>query len=305
MKVNYILHEREDLIRMVPVYKIGKTADLVKRKRGYPKGSEFLFVKKSKHMKLVEDHALILFKTLFKHRLDRGREYFEGDFNSMERFMNVLIEHYNTAVNEQDIIEIEKNAKENDAASIIQKYWKKYNIKKIKACVVIQKQYRKYVFNKENFKVQTFIDNNICKRNDNFLKLRDVKKLWNSGIKNKMKDDEIIVRFCKFLGLISIEKSNLGWQNKDFKTCKEKKNDETKKNDPVYKVIHDNFIITRNDDDYISYKDIENLVKDKGLFSTPKDLGIRLESYGFSKAEKKINKQTVRLRQGIRNKINE
>ena len=35
MKINYILHEREDLIRNIPVYKIGRTDNLVQRKRGY------------------------------------------------------------------------------------------------------------------------------------------------------------------------------------------------------------------------------------------------------------------------------
>lgn len=307
MKCNYIVHEREYYIRNIPIYKIGRTLDLFQRKKAYPKGSVFLYAQVSQHIQLVENHAVILFKTLFKHRKDLGREYFEGDFYSMKRFMDSLIEHYRTAVPDSEILEMERNAVENDSASVIQKYWRNHHEKKIKASIMIQKYFRKYIFNKKNAGIQNFVDENICIVNDKFLKLKDVKKLWNSGSKNnKMKDDEIVFRFCQYLGKIGLYKSALGWQNKDFKSPKQKKIDEVRQNDPIYKLLAKNFIITGNKNDYVTYKDVENVVKNGNLFSTPQNLGAKLTSMCFLPDRIRVNKSSNKtsVRYGLNYKNN-
>lgn len=67
-------------------------------------------------------------------------------------------------------------------------------------------------------------------------------------------------------------------------------------------ILMDGFDITRDDEDCISFPKIQSYVKDKGLTLSPKKLGEELSSLGFQKGEKKINKQTIRLRFGIREK---
>lgn len=50
IECNYLVHEREDYIRSINVYKLGKSGDVFDRLQGYPKGSKLVFMSSSFHM---------------------------------------------------------------------------------------------------------------------------------------------------------------------------------------------------------------------------------------------------------------
>lgn len=84
---NYILHERDDYNRQINIFKIGLTGNVFRRIPQYPKGSKLVFMSSSPHMELVETKLIQVFSIMFIQRLDRGREYFEGDLETMKKIM--------------------------------------------------------------------------------------------------------------------------------------------------------------------------------------------------------------------------
>lgn len=119
---NYIVQERDDYLRQINVYKIGKSKNIFKRMPGYPKGSKLLYLSVTPHMVIVENKLIELFSTLFIQRKDRGREYFEGDFQIMKNLMENMINYYESI----NPIVIDKNIifRKTKAAITIQRFWK-------------------------------------------------------------------------------------------------------------------------------------------------------------------------------------
>ncbi len=300
---NYICITREFINSKQSIYKLGKSSNFEQRKKSYPKGTQFKYVMESPHMSLVENHAITLFKTLFKHRPDIGREYFEGDFNSMKRFMDCLIEHYRISVSIDNLVEMERDIIKENAVSVIQKYYREFRIKKIKASMIIQKYWKKYQLEKNNKNIENFVGNNILVRKDKFLKLKDIKKLWNTENNNrKLNDYEISNLFQNHLGKMNMSEGSLGWQNKDFKTAKEIMADKNKENDMIYKIIKQNFLITDNDDDNVSFESIYDFVINKGIQLSKKKIGLKLNDLGFKSDDIKINNKTAKVRLGLKYK---
>lgn len=83
----YIIQLRESIRLCEDVYKIGKTKDIYKRAKQYPKGSKVMMVIEVEDCNISERDVLNAFKVKFKQRRDLGTEYFEGKLNEM-------IDHY-------------------------------------------------------------------------------------------------------------------------------------------------------------------------------------------------------------------
>jgi hypothetical protein len=75
----YLLIEREFISSKQNVFKIGKSIDVMKRFRSYPKGSKLLSISLCKNHHNSEKHLKKVFMEKFIHREDIGQEYFEGD----------------------------------------------------------------------------------------------------------------------------------------------------------------------------------------------------------------------------------
>ncbi len=82
----YIIHTRECIRMGENVYKIGRTAQkYTKRALSYPKGSELKIQKGVKNSKMMEKKIIIELAKKFNRRTDLGNEYFEGDYNEIEK----------------------------------------------------------------------------------------------------------------------------------------------------------------------------------------------------------------------------
>ncbi len=80
----YLLIEREFIILQQPVYKVGRTAKKVDhRVKQYPKGSLLLYSGYVMDTKNAETMVLHALRQIFLNRKDIGREYFEGDKESI------------------------------------------------------------------------------------------------------------------------------------------------------------------------------------------------------------------------------
>ncbi len=79
----YIIKLREFIVYDVPVYKIGKTRDIIRRVRQYPKNSKLVQCNYTNDMHRAEKKMIAKFKKQFKQRKDIGTEYFEGDLDAM------------------------------------------------------------------------------------------------------------------------------------------------------------------------------------------------------------------------------
>lgn len=199
---NYIVHEREDYIRQINVYKIGKSKNIFKRMPGYPKGSKLLYMSATHNMMIVETKLIEIFSTIFIQRKDRGREYFQGDYKIMKGIMDKIIDHYdsiNPFITDKEIIE-----------------------RKIKASVVIQRGWRSYLTSKKNKNDFSIIKNflnesRIINKPDSFLKVKEIRLLWNASNDTKnFTNIEISNYLSPFLGKITIQDGILGWKNKAF-----------------------------------------------------------------------------------------
>ena len=80
----YLLKEREFIKTDEPIYKIRKTKqENTKRMLQYPKNSVLLCLEICSNCDVLEPILINLFKEKYKHRVDIGDEYFEGDFKLM------------------------------------------------------------------------------------------------------------------------------------------------------------------------------------------------------------------------------
>jgi hypothetical protein len=88
----YLLREREFIDLNEPIYKLGKTIQQPNtRLAGYPKGSEVLLFIDVKNCHSAEKALMQRFDSRYFHCKDIGREYYEGDLNSMKRdFFDVV-----------------------------------------------------------------------------------------------------------------------------------------------------------------------------------------------------------------------
>ena len=79
----YIIREREFIRMDEPVYKIGRTGNITKRVKQYPKGSELIISFPCKDMCGFESEIIRNFRCVFTRKLEYGTEYFEGDIKEM------------------------------------------------------------------------------------------------------------------------------------------------------------------------------------------------------------------------------
>lgn len=84
----YMLVEREFIRAREQVCKIGRSKDVSKRFRQYPKGSKLLIATFTKDHFEAELELISLFIKTFKQRADIGREYFEGPLLRMMASFN-------------------------------------------------------------------------------------------------------------------------------------------------------------------------------------------------------------------------
>lgn len=230
IECNYLVHEREDYIRKINVYKLGKSGDVFSRMSGYPKGSKLVFMSSSSHMLLVENELIKIFSNIFIQRTDRGREYFEGNLETMKKIMAEIIAHFNNTIPvvDNNSIKYEITQEKRDAGLIIQKYAKNY---------LISKKNKKIFLMTKNF----IKDSRIVKNNQSFLKVKDVRLLWNTKNNTNLTQGEISCLLSPVFGNITVINGFLVWENRTIGIGQYKDNilhqgeDETSQN----KVIDD------------------------------------------------------------------
>ena len=90
----YLLQEREFIKTKENIYKIGMTKqENLERFHQYPKSSVLLLQTICKDCKKIETLVLKKFKETFKQRKDIGNEYFEGNYNTMMKIINSIVEN--------------------------------------------------------------------------------------------------------------------------------------------------------------------------------------------------------------------
>lgn len=95
----YVIWLREFLQQNEPVYKVGRTINLHKRTRQYPKGSRQLFSVWTEDTCKAESNVCSELALYFIHRTDIGREYFEGSF---ERLVDIIWDTVKTLETDQN-----------------------------------------------------------------------------------------------------------------------------------------------------------------------------------------------------------
>jgi hypothetical protein len=88
----YIIHEREFIRLNEDVYKVGRTQNLMRRIKDYPKDSELIYCYKVDNIITIEKKVLEELPKHFIHRRDIGSEYFEGNRNAIIRIISKLLE---------------------------------------------------------------------------------------------------------------------------------------------------------------------------------------------------------------------
>ena len=84
----YLLQEREFIKTGEPIYKLGKTTKTIQeRLQGYPKGSRLILCIEVEDCHEKEKKLLDKFRREFKLRKDIGNEYFEGDKQTMMKYI--------------------------------------------------------------------------------------------------------------------------------------------------------------------------------------------------------------------------
>jgi hypothetical protein len=87
----YIIHVREFHLQNRPIYKIGRTSDILKRFAQYPKNSKLLFVLPTTDAITFERLVLGSFRNKYIHNTEYGKEYFEGDLTNMINTMTRIV----------------------------------------------------------------------------------------------------------------------------------------------------------------------------------------------------------------------
>lgn len=83
----YLVWQREFVNRNEPVYKVGRTGNIITRMLQYPKGSEVVLAVCTCDMFASELKVRTELSDYFINRTDIGREYYEGDVN---RMLNII-----------------------------------------------------------------------------------------------------------------------------------------------------------------------------------------------------------------------
>lgn len=90
----YLIHPRQFQDLKKNIYKPGHSTQKKGRRLGqYQRGKKILLEKLVNNSIKLEKIILKVFKEKFIHRLDYGREYFEGDANEMLEIMNEIIQN--------------------------------------------------------------------------------------------------------------------------------------------------------------------------------------------------------------------
>jgi len=79
----YLAQTRDCFDKDNNVFKIGRTADVLKRQRGYPKGTIFIYNRLCVNAQEMESRILTKAAALYKRRTDYGNEYFEAELNAL------------------------------------------------------------------------------------------------------------------------------------------------------------------------------------------------------------------------------
>ena len=79
----YLLQEREFIKSSSEVCKVGRTQDVIKRFKQYPKGSMLLWCVYTKDCVDAEKKAIKMLADHFKPRKDIGQESFEGSIEEV------------------------------------------------------------------------------------------------------------------------------------------------------------------------------------------------------------------------------
>lgn len=95
----YLLQEREFKRLKEPVYKIGKTKRLKSRLKKYPKNSDIILFIKVNNCDKIEEILLKIFNKTYIQRNEYGKEYFEGNLNSM---IQLIIKIIDREINHQE-----------------------------------------------------------------------------------------------------------------------------------------------------------------------------------------------------------
>lgn len=74
----YIIQIREFVKTNEPIYKVGRTCDIIRRYSQYPKSSRLLYLIPCNNLVKQERKLLESLRNQFKNRIDIGLEYFEG-----------------------------------------------------------------------------------------------------------------------------------------------------------------------------------------------------------------------------------
>jgi len=79
----YLLHTREFISTVKPIFKLGRSNNLDNRVKQYPNGSKIMLMIKCKNSKSCESNLINLFKSKFIQQTYYGNEYFECNYVDM------------------------------------------------------------------------------------------------------------------------------------------------------------------------------------------------------------------------------
>lgn len=91
----YIVHTRHCLEMGMPVYKIGRSDDVIKRlQQHYPRGSIIVGRALVPNMRNAEMVLLAMCERAFMRRRDFGQKYFEGDLTDLIALLDRVVEMF-------------------------------------------------------------------------------------------------------------------------------------------------------------------------------------------------------------------
>lgn len=92
----YIIQEREHILMEQPIYKIGRSEDIIVRLSTYPKNSDLLYYALVERHGFVETHIIqsLLNDNNVVHKSDIGREYFQSDYQYLEDKIANIVKKY-------------------------------------------------------------------------------------------------------------------------------------------------------------------------------------------------------------------
>jgi len=99
-KYIYIIQMAEHHKKKTPIYKIGRTHNILQRFNSYPKNSRLIYLCKVNDCHHVESELIELFKKNFEQKRDFGLEYFQGSITKMIQYTDALINTMNQRVDD-------------------------------------------------------------------------------------------------------------------------------------------------------------------------------------------------------------